>query len=135
MFGIFALAFGVAFIAGGIHRFRSGRAFLASAHRVPGIVVGSHRVWRTDSHEYFPILRFRTLDGAEIETVGQTRGGSFEIFNLTGRQVVVLYDPDDPRKARMDTSSGRGLTGSVGLVIAGCVFLAIGLVMLAAAVT
>ncbi|WP_311922899.1 DUF3592 domain-containing protein [Microbispora sp. H10836] len=73
--------------------------------------------------------------GAAGRFLGQTKGGSFEIFRLTGRQVAVLYDPDDPRKARMDTSSGRGLAGAVGLAIVGCVFLAIGLVALVAAVT
>ncbi|GAA4365939.1 hypothetical protein GCM10023088_11870 [Actinomadura verrucosospora] len=129
-FGLMALGFGAAFCAVGVHRYRAGRTFLASAHRVAGVVAGIHRVERTDTYEFFPVLRFRTLDGAEIETVAQTRGGSFELTRLKGRQVAVFYDPRDPRTARMDTSSGRGTAGSVGMVVFGffLVVLGVGLV-------
>ncbi|MEV4007338.1 DUF3592 domain-containing protein [Actinomadura sp. NPDC049753] len=129
-FGLMALGFGAAFCAVGVHRYRAGRAFLSSAHRVAGVVAGIHRVERTDTYEFFPVLRFRTLDGAEIETVGQTRGGSFELTRLKGRQVAVFYDPRDPRTARMDTSSGRGTAGSVGTAVFGffLVLLGVGLV-------
>ncbi|MER7542494.1 DUF3592 domain-containing protein [Spirillospora sp. NPDC127506] len=129
---IVPLLLGSALAAGGVHRYRASRAFLAAAHRVPGIVAGVHRTSTTDSYEYFPVLRFRTLDGADIETVGETRAGSYELFRLKGYQVGVLYDPRDPRKARMDTSSGRALAGSAGMVAAGCVFAAIGIASLAA---
>ncbi|WP_149260857.1 DUF3592 domain-containing protein [Actinomadura sp. K4S16] len=135
LLALLALAFGVAFVVGGIQRYRSGREFMASAQRVPGVVAGIHRVERSDSYEFFPVLRFRTMEGAEIETVGQTRGGSFELNRLKGRPVAVLYDPRNPREARMDTSSGRALSGSVGMVAAGCVFAVLGLVMLFVAAT
>lgn len=133
-FAILPLGFGVAFIVGGVHRYRTNRAFLESAHRVPGIVTGSHIVPTTDSYEYFPMLRFRALDGRDIETVGRTRSTSFELVRLKEQQVWVLYDPADPRRAQMDTSSGHGLTGSVGMVAAGCVFALIGIVVLVATV-
>ncbi|WP_433467346.1 DUF3592 domain-containing protein [Spirillospora sp. CA-128828] len=135
LLALLAIAFGVAFVLGGIHRYRTSRAFMATAHRVPGIVAGIHRVSTTDSYEFFPVLRFRTLDGTDIETVGETRGGSFELTRLKGRPVPVLYDPQDPRKARMDTSSGRALAGSAGMAAAGCVFALIGIVMLIATAT
>ncbi|TDC12394.1 DUF3592 domain-containing protein [Actinomadura bangladeshensis] len=129
------LLLGPAAAVGGVHRFRAGRRFLASAHRVPGIVVGSHRVRSLDTYEYFPVLRYRTLDGVDIETVGKTASGSYELFRLKGHLVDVLYDPREPREARMDTSSGRGLAGSIGLAALGCVFTAIGLVLLYTRVT
>jgi hypothetical protein len=125
-----ALAIGVGLVIGGIHRYRTGRAFLESAHRVPGMVAGIHRVETTDSYEFFPVLRFRTLEGAEVETVGQTRGGSYELTRLKGTAVTVLYDPRNPRTARMDTSSGRGLAGSAGMAAIGSVFAVLGIVML-----
>ena len=127
--------FGAVFIAVGVHRYRVGRAFLASAHRVPGIVAGTHTVETINSYEYFPVLRFRTIDGADIETVGQTTAGSLELTRLRGRQVEVLYDPRDPREARMNTSSGRALTGAVGMVAGGCVFAAIGIALLLTSLT
>ncbi|NKZ03924.1 DUF3592 domain-containing protein [Actinomadura latina] len=129
------LVLGSGAVVGGVHRFRAARKFLASAHRVPGLVVGSHRVWSIDTHEYFPVLRFRTLDGVDIETVGKTPAGSYELLRLKGRWVGVLYDPLRPREARMDTSSGRGLAGSLGLAAVGCLFTVIGLVILYARVT
>lgn len=134
-FGLLLLAFGAGFGIGGIHRYRAGRSFLASAQRVPGIVVGTHRVSRTDSYEYFPVLRFRTLDGADIETVGQMNSGSHELLRLKGHRVDVLYDPRDPRSARMDTSSGRGQAGSMALATLGCLLTAIALVVMFFAVT
>ncbi|MFA1541288.1 DUF3592 domain-containing protein [Actinomadura monticuli] len=127
---IVPLLLGPALGIGGVHRYRTSRAFLASAHRVPGIVAGVHRRSTTDSYEYFPVLRFRTLDGVDVETVGQTRAGSYELFRLKGHQVEVLYDPRNPRAARMNTSSGRALSGSVGMVAVGCLVTAIGIAML-----
>ncbi|MFB4310695.1 DUF3592 domain-containing protein [Actinomadura sp. GTD37] len=129
------LLLGPALGIGGVHRYRTSKAFLASAYRVPGIVAGVHRTSTTDSYEYFPVLRFRTLDGADIETVGQTRAGSYELFRLKGHQVEVLYDPRNPRTARMNTSSGRALSGSIGMVAVGCVFTAIGIALLYANAT
>lgn len=127
---IVPLLLGPALGIGGVHRYRTSRTFLASAHRVPGIVAGVHRRSSLDSYEYFPVLRFRTLDGTDIETVGQTSAGSYELFRLKGCQVDVLYDPQNPRTARMDTSSGRALAGSVGMVAVGGVFTAIGIALL-----
>lgn len=98
LLGLIALVLGVALVVAGIHRYRTGRAFLASAQRVPGMVTGIHRVETTDSYEFFPVLRFRTLEGAEVETVGQTRGGSYELTRLKGTAVPVLYDPRNPAR-------------------------------------
>lgn len=132
---LIALGLGVALVIGGIHRYRTGRAFLASARRVPGMVIGIHRVERTDTYEFFPVLRFRTLEGAEVETVGDTMSGSYELTRLKGTVVPVLYDPRNPRTARMDTVSGRGLAGSIGMAAVGSVFAVIGTLMLVAMVT
>lgn len=126
LFAAIFIGFGVLLAGGGVHRYRRARAFLASAVRVPGVVVRTHPVRSTDSFEYFPVLRFRTVEGVEVETVGQTNSGSFELMRMHGRPVGVYYDPADPRVARLDTGSGRALSGSVGMVVAGLVFAAIG---------
>ncbi|MFA1545086.1 DUF3592 domain-containing protein [Actinomadura chokoriensis] len=135
LIGLIALTLGAGLAVGGVHRYRTSRAFLAAAHRVPGVVTGVHRVERTDSYEYFAVLRFRTLDGAEIETVAQTRSGSYELTRLKGTRVGVLYDPRNPREARLDSNSGRAVGGSIGMVAAGCAFAVLGFVMLAFTVT
>jgi hypothetical protein len=130
MVAVLFLGFGAVLAAGGVYRYRRSRAFLAGAVRVSGVVVRTHPVRSTDSFEYFPVLRFRTAEGLDVETVGQTNGGSFELMRLHGRQVGVYYDPADPRLARLDTNSGRALSGSVGMVVAGLVFAAIGVASL-----
>lgn len=39
---------------------------------------------------------------------------------------TVFYDPRDPRTARLDTSSGRGTAGSVGMVVFGFFLVVLG---------
>ncbi|MBW8484941.1 DUF3592 domain-containing protein [Actinomadura parmotrematis] len=124
------LAFGAGFVIGGVHRFRTTRAFLASARRAWGVVEDVRVVRSTDSNEYFPVLRFRTAEGADVRTVGELPGSAWELQQSKGRSVPVLYDPADPDRARVDTAGNRGASGAVGLVAAGCVLALIGVAIL-----
>ncbi len=112
---------GALFVFGGVQQFRSTRAFLASAHRVPGIVTGTRQEWGADSsYKYYPELRFRTLDGVEVETVGRTTAPTgIGVEMMRGRQVRVLYNPENLREATIDTSSGRGAGNAVVFVVLG----------------
>lgn len=131
LFGAIFAGMGLVFIASGIHDRRRTDEFLTRARRVPGIVVRMQpRTSATDTVVYYPVLRFRTLDGAEVETTAETRGDPMSLSKLRGHQVPVLYDPSRPERARMDTGSGRGRANGVGLAFAGVVFAAIGAALL-----
>jgi hypothetical protein len=44
---------------------------------------------------------------------------------MRGRQVPVLYDPEDPQRACIDSRSGRGQVKSgYGIIVLGIVFIA-----------
>ncbi|MGH3729193.1 MAG: DUF3592 domain-containing protein [Micromonosporaceae bacterium] len=105
--GVF-VAVGVGFAAIGQYLVRSARKLASVGVRVPGEVIGmrvdqSAEVGRGSD---YPILRFRTVDGRDVETssdIGTDPAPAHE-----GDQVTVLYDPADPRTARIDSTLGRG---------------------------
>jgi hypothetical protein len=54
---------------------------------------------------YRPTVKFRTIDGRDIQTeiaIGSTRPPAG-----LGGQVPVIYDPDHPERARINTAVGR----------------------------
>jgi uncharacterized protein DUF3592 len=69
-------------------------------------------------------------DGRTVQT--EARMGSGSGFKFTGSEVTVLYDPADPRRARID-----GFMAGSGRLVAGCMttvglfFVGIGLAALA----
>jgi hypothetical protein len=123
---LFALLFGglgVLAVFGGAHTLRQARGFRSRARRVPGILVGVHAARHGDQPAHYPVLRFRTLDGIELETTSNVNEGPGYLTRMRGRQVPVLYDPDDPRTACIDSPSGRGQVRSgLGVIALGVVF-------------
>jgi hypothetical protein len=120
---------GLGFIAFGAHVIRTTRRLRASGQRVPGVVVRL----RWDPSEYgggqfYPVLRFQTYDGTVMET--QSDLGSNPAPAREGQPVTVVYDPANPRLARLDTMLGGG-------IVHGPIFIAFGTVatLVAAAVT
>ncbi len=65
---------------------------------------------------YYPVVRFRTADGREVET--QTMMGTSFKRVREGEPVTVLYDPKDPTRAQLERSGG--LVIAVG--VAQCLF-------------
>jgi len=124
---LFALLFGglgVLAVFGGTRTLRQARGFRSRAQRVTGILTGIHTVRHNDQPTTYPILRFRTLEGVELETTSNVNEGSFYLTRMRGRQVPVLYDPQDPRKACIDSPSGRGQVKSgYGIIVLGTVFI------------
>jgi len=124
---LFALLFGglgVLAVFGGTRTLRQARGFRARARHVPGILTGIHAVRHNDRPTTYPVLRFRTLDGIEMETTSNVNEGPYYLTRMRGRQVPVLYDPDDPRKACIDSPSGRGQVKSgYGIIVLGVVFI------------
>lgn len=120
-FTVLLWLFGAGFVYGGVRNARGSREFLASAQAVPGVVVGVFVDGNGDLQKRFAKLRFTTLDGTPVEVTSETPNGSFELNQMQGRTVRVLYDPRNPRRARVDTGSGRGVGGSVALAVVGVV--------------
>lgn len=124
LFASLLLVLGVLAVFGGVRTLRQARGFRARARRVPGILVGIHAARHNDRPAQYPVLRFRTLDGAEIETTSNVNEEPFYLTRTRGHQVAVLYDPADPRVACIDGPSGRGQVRSgYGIIALGVAFL------------
>jgi hypothetical protein len=117
-----ALIFGIGgphAVWSGLRAIQSGRRLREHGVRVPGVVIRlkfSHSRGDTTRGTYSPVLRFRTAEGQDIETesdVGTTPAPARE-----GEQVFVIYDPQTPTLARIDSMSGRGIALG-GLIVAG----------------
>jgi Protein of unknown function (DUF3592) len=100
----------------GVRRFREAREFRTGAARVPGVVVDLH--WETmparrDSAEgspcrrvAMPIFRFHTLEGHPVVVTSPV--GTNPPRHRPGGAVTVVYDPDDPSRARIEGALGDG---------------------------
>lgn len=96
------------------------KRFVDNAHQTTGTVIGlaSHRSSKGGT-TYSPIIRFRAVDGSEVEF---TESMSSNPPGYTvNEQVPVLYDPSNYRKARAFKSSWRLyfvplLLGGMGLI-------------------
>jgi hypothetical protein len=123
LFALLLLVLGALAVFGGVRTLRQARGFRARARRVPGILVGIHAARHNDQPAHYPVLRFRTLDGVELETTSNVNEAPFWLTRMRGRQVPVLYDPEDPRVACVDGPSGRGQVRSgYGIIALGVVF-------------
>lgn len=124
LFALLLLVLGALAVFGGAAKLRQARGFRARARRVPGILVGIHAARHNDRPAQYPVLRFRTLDGIELETTSNVNEEPFYLTRTRGHQVPVLYDPEDPRVACIDGPSGRGQVRSgYGVIALGVVFL------------
>lgn len=105
--GIFVLV-GLGFVAMGRYLVRSASRLASVGVRVPGQVVGMRTGETSDigRGSYYPILRFRTADGHDIETSSDI--GTDPPPAREGDHVTVVYDPAEPRTARIDSTLGRG---------------------------
>jgi hypothetical protein len=91
--------------------------FVTTAEHATGTVIDLSR--ETDSEGealFYPVVRFSTADGEEIEFKSST--GSSPPSHSTGDSVEVLYDADDPNDAR--------LSGFLDVWIEPAIFLFIG---------
>jgi hypothetical protein len=126
-----ALFFGV-----GVFLARANRRFDRTAQRAPGQVVDVR--WQSRSglaaggtqRVGYPVLRFRLPDGSTVETVARTTTSADVLQG--SRPVSVLYDPADPRKARID--SGPAAAGpalmTAGFMVIGGIFVVLGVALI-----
>ncbi len=124
---------------------------IADWPRAPGVVLSSHvnktrqKYRDKNGHDYDytahqPSVRYRyTVDGQVLE--GESIARSLDGFTMderaargivdrypADREVRVLYDPSDPKKAHLEVKRS---TGAVILLAFGCLWLAIGTLLLA----
>jgi len=125
---------GLFFAAYGIRSLARTRRFAATASRARGVVVDVKTEWfdlggtaSTGSWLRFPVVRYQTANGQSVTF--KSRTGTMPSPYKVGRQVPVLYNPADPRDARIDTFvMTRLLPGC--LVVFGVLFFALGVVIL-----
>jgi Protein of unknown function (DUF3592) len=106
------------------------RQFLATAAAADGVIVGTYpaeRSYDTGGEHgpsvtrivHLPIVRFTTAD----DEVVQFRSGTDAAGSRVGASVRVLYDPANPRTARVDSWLTRWVP-AVGLILVGLCWIA-----------
>ncbi|HEU0102677.1 MAG TPA: DUF3592 domain-containing protein [Mycobacteriales bacterium] len=115
-------AAGVLFVLFGVSQAVLSRRFAATAERVPGTVTALQYRSSGDGGVYYPVLRFRTLDGRDIDTVAMY--GRSPAPARTGDRVDVLYDPADPSRALLPRAGGVLLP--LAFVVLGLIALGVG---------
>ena len=120
---------GVVLASTGVRTLRAARRFQAVALRAPGVVTDLRyrSVGRNiGSGTWFPVLRFDTADGRQIDT--EAMYGRRPAPVRRGDEVTVLYDPADPTRAALEGRFGGGFLGVMLLVI-GLLFATLGLMI------
>jgi len=107
----------------GIFLYSRTRRFIAKGQEVKGRVI--EMVYSSDSDGgggYSPVYQFKTLEGQDIE-IQDSLSSNPPRFQV-GQEIQVLYDPENPRKARikkwLDLYFMPVLFGGLGLIF-GCV--------------
>ncbi|MEU0479336.1 DUF3592 domain-containing protein [Streptosporangium sp. NPDC006013] len=125
---LFGIVFGAVFAGIGARVLTVGQRLRRHGVRVPGVVVGLR--WSSsngnDSGVYYPTLQFQTVQGPVVETESDL--GSNPSPVRPGQQVMVVYDPERPQRARLDSVGGRGVLHSVLFLTVGAVILVVSLV-------
>lgn len=131
------IAAGLLFAYLGVRGRRGAKAFRARAARVTGLVTEIRDRWEdtttgTMDHgtslRRYPVVRFALPDGREVET--ETPGAN-PAPAKEGAQVTVLYDPDAPTNAVIDTRWSDGTVGSGCMTAFGIAFALLGALFLA----
>ena len=113
IFGIF-LAVGMVLLAVAVVSYWHTRQFRQNAASADGVVI--ENVW--SSRTYFPQVRFRTSGGQDLTFTSNM--GSKPASYQVGDRVRVLYDPEKPADASIDSFESQWLLptifGSLGLI-------------------
>ena len=133
LFGIIFGLIGVGMLIGGYYTWSSTNAFLQTATKAQGEVVNVVRERSSDSdgrtsYSYYPEIKFRTSTNEEV--IFKSSSGSNPPSYRTGESVEVLYDPQNPPNASINSFMSLWL-GTIILSVIGLVFAAIGFGVLA----
>ena len=114
---------GIGMFVGTFLLYKSTNAFLVEAIKADGTVVDLVQSRSGNSFTYRPVIQFNNQNGEKIEFI--TSSGSNPPSHRKGEKVEVLYPPDEPQKARINTFFSLW-GGSLILGILGVVFFLIG---------
>jgi hypothetical protein len=130
LFGLVFALVGGSIALTGVLSVRRSRQFERVALRADGELVDVRyetvRSPGDSSRQSIPVVRFTLPDGRTVET--EARMGTGPGFRFKSSDVTVLYDPADPRRARIE-----GFMAGGGALVGGCMaafglfFLVIGL--------
>jgi hypothetical protein len=128
---LFALLGGV-FVAIGTRGARASREFERVARRAPGVLtdIRYERIGTPGegSMHAVPVVRFTLPDGRTVQT--EARMGATPGFNKPGKEITVLYDPADPRRARVDARmAGAGALAGGCMASLGLIFVVVGIAL------
>ena len=118
--GIFAVL-GLGMLTGAALMFHSTTNFVARTEAASGVVTDLEYRRGSDGPTYYPVIRFRGPTGQDVFFKG--RVGSNPARYARGETVTVLYDPETPEKARIDSFFqlwfGPLVLGGLGAVFGG----------------
>jgi hypothetical protein len=121
--------FGFIWIAFGAFFFIDAKFFSSKAYKGTGTVVELKKVRRlstsssgSPSHvtTYYPVVRYQTKNGKNVTFTSSS--GSYPAPYKRGDRVTILYDPENPRKARIKSFSSMWLAPILGFGIGGILF-------------
>ena len=111
---------GAAALGRALWQWRRARELHERGVAVMGVVTDIRASWTSSGETQLSkcVLRFETPDGRTVETVSSEVPGHSPRAEV-GESVPVVYDPDDPQRARIEGISGNevfawALTGAVG---------------------
>jgi len=91
--------------------------FVARAESADGVVVDI-----VEREDYYPVVRFFTADEQRVQFEAGESAGDPSHFQI-GESVGVLYNPENPRDARLDTWVSRWGYGTIQLLLGLFIFL------------
>jgi hypothetical protein len=116
--GVLLFAIGLA-IAGGAYQVnRQEQEQLRGWRRADGTVIELLERRTPEGEVVLPLISFTTADGERVSFTARAAGGSPSYVN---DRVAVLYHPDHPQEALVDTRARRwarnGLAGGAALIL------------------
>lgn len=128
LFGVLFVVVGIALVVrgilAGVKQSRKTRRETAATGTVADVV---KRVFKPGSAGvYCPVVDFSTATGQVVRF--QSDVGTMPASHHVGQSVAVRYDPADPEKATLDSTTANWLGPGI-MIVMGLVFLAMGLVL------
>lgn len=128
IFGLIFFTVGAGLLTGGFFAFKSTSRFIETAHQSQGRVVALERRESTNSEgrrsvSYYPRVEFTPRRGNK--TVFTSSSGSSPPSYNVGDKVEILYDPQNPSKAKINAFFAKW-GGSLILTIMGSIFSLVG---------
>jgi len=106
--GLFAILLGIGMIVMSVYTFNKTDEFIDKANETTGVIVdmyikkpmNSNSDKKSEEPEYCPIIEFVADNGDTIVFKSSSGSTNFNTYK-TGKEVDILYDPNNPEKARI----------------------------------